>query len=304
MGYVLKGFYFLKSNDFLERVSQHSGSLSLLAKSGDFEVMELLIHEGKEFIAVPGETSHLIEFFYIISGSVYDHTHDANYTSGDLFYLNRLQSPIYFTAETDTKLLYIINESMFFMLSDKIQKLMETIEKVEEKDFYTEKHCNRVMEYSIALAKELQLQDIDLMTLGYASLFHDLGKIEIPIDILQKPSRLTDMEFESIKQHPIKGRALADEINLINMGEIIEQHHERNDGTGYPFGLDSSSIRIEAKIISIVDCYDAMTSDRPYRKKMSQEEAIDELLKYRGIHYDEVIVDTFIHKVLKKSPIE
>jgi len=290
----MEGFYHLKNGEFLEKVKQNSGSLSLLAKLGDFEVMELIINEHKEFILVPGDSSQLVEFFYLISGQIKDETHGLIYQTGDIFYVNRLKSPIYFLALEDTKLLYILNESMFFMLSDKIKKLIKTIEKVEEKDLYTEKHSNRVMEYAIMLAKKLNLNSIDLMTLGYASLFHDLGKIDIPNEILMKPEKLTSEEFEAIKQHPLHGRILADEINLIDMGEIIEQHHERIDGSGYPNGLKKDAIRIEAKIISLVDCYDAMTSDRPYRKQLSKEEALNELIKYRGIHYDEVIVDAFI----------
>jgi len=202
----MEGFYHLKNGEFLEKVKQNSGSLSLLAKLGDFEVMELIINEHKEFILVPGDSSQLVEFFYLISGQIKDETHGLFYQTGDIFYVNRLKSPIYFLALEDTKLLYILNESMFFMLSDKIKKLIKTIEKVEEKDLYTEKHSNRVMEYAIMLAKKLNLNSIDLMTLGYASLFHDLGKIDIPNEILMKPEKLTSEEFEAIKQHPLHGR--------------------------------------------------------------------------------------------------
>lgn len=290
----MEGFYHRKKDHFLERVQQNSGSLALLAKSGEFEVMEFVINEGKEFIILPADSEQLVEFFYVMEGIIDDETHHETYSHGDIFYVNRLKSPVFLMATSTTKLLYVINESLFFFMSEKIQKLKQTIIKVEEKDIYTERHSSRVMEYSVLLAKRLHLKEIDLMTLSYAALFHDLGKIDIPTEILQKPSQLSNEEYESIKQHPILGRALADEIQLISMGEIIEQHHERLDGSGYPNGLKGDQIRIEAKIISLVDCFDAMTSDRAYRKSMTVEAALAELLKYRGIHYDEQLVDAFI----------
>lgn len=291
----MEGFYYRKKDQFIERVHQNSGSLALLAKTGEFEVMEFVIHEGKEFIILPAENSEqLVEFFYVMEGIIDDETHHETYLVGDIFYVNKLKAPVFLKATTTTKLLYVINESLFFMMSEKMKKLKQTIIKVEEKDIYTDRHSHRVMEYSMLLAKRLHLKEIDLSTLSYAALFHDLGKIDIPIEILQKPSKLTNEEYERIKQHPILGRVLADEIQLISMGEIIEQHHERLDGSGYPNGLKGDQIRIEAKIISLVDCFDAMTSDRAYRKSMTVEAALAEIIKYRGIHYDEQLVDAFI----------
>lgn len=296
----MNGFNYLKKGDNLEKVKQNSGSLALLAKIGKFELMEQFIHKRKEFCITPGDNKELIELFYILEGKVKNDTNDTILEEGDLFYVNQLEHPVFFQSLEDTRLLYFINDSLFVMLSDIIQKLKDMIDMVEKKDLYTGKHSHRVMELSVKLAKKLDLPDVDIMRLSYASLFHDLGKIDIPDSILQKPDKLTYDEFEIIKNHPLLGRHLADEIKLVNIGIIIEQHHERIDGTGYPYKLTGDNICIEAKIISIVDCFDSIISDRPYRKGLSKEFAISELIKYKGSHYDANIVDVFV-EILEKD---
>ncbi|MBN2222055.1 MAG: HD domain-containing protein [Vallitaleaceae bacterium] len=297
----MEGFHYQKKDTCLEKVTQNSGSLALLAKAENLEVMELIIHSGKEFILIPSENDQLVEFFYILNGTIHDETHSLLYQKGDLFYINRLKEPIYLVAKSTTKLLYILNESLFFMLSDKMKKLISTITKVEEKDTYTEKHSNRVMEYAVMLAKSLDTPSIDMTALTYSALFHDLGKIDIPTEILQKPGRLSQEEMELIRKHPALGKALADEIHLANMGDIIEQHHERIDGSGYPKGLKDEEIRIEAKIIGIVDSFDAMTSDRAYRRGLSRDEALHELEIHKGSWYDSQLVDLFAQIIRSKS---
>lgn len=297
----MEGFHYQKKDTCLEKVTQNSGSLALLAKAENLEVMELVIHSGKEFILIPSENDKLIEFFYVLNGIIHDETHSHIYQKGDIFYINRLKEPVYLVAKSTTKLLYILNESLFFMLSDKMKILMNTITKVEEKDTYTEKHSNRVMEYAVMLAKALGKTDIDMTALTYSALFHDLGKIDIPTEILQKPGQLSNEEFDMIRKHPALGKALADEIHLANIGEIIEQHHERIDGSGYPRGLKGDEIRIEARIIGIVDSFDAMTSDRAYRNGMSVEGALQELNLHKGSWYDAALVDLFIRLIRDKS---
>jgi len=291
----MDGYYYLKNGDYLERVTQSSGSLSLLGKAGDFEVMEQVIKEDVEFCVIPGDKEKLVEFFYILKGKVKNNADGTIMGSGDIFYVNQLETAMYFTVVKKAKLLYIINDSLFVMLSDSISKLTKKLAIIEKKDVYTEKHSERVMKYTIALAKKIGLDNVNMMELTYASLFHDLGKIEIPDEILLKPAKLTREEFEYIKKHPALGKVYVDEIKYMkNIGMIIEQHHERIDGSGYPLGLKGDEICQEAKIIAIVDSYDAMTTDRSYRKAMTDEEAIAELLKYKGSYYDAKILQAFI----------
>ena len=136
----------------------------------------------------------------------------------------------------------------------------------------------------------------------FAAVYHDIGKINVPDAILLKPASLSEEEFEYIKKHPTDGRKLFEKTYLCDIGEIIEQHHERLDGSGYPFGLKDEEICIEAKIVAVLDSYDAMTSDRPYRKGLSAKIAMEELKRFAGIHYDKKIVEIF-EEVLKEEGI-
>lgn len=296
----MSGFYYLKDGGYLERVEQKSGTLALLAKQGNLEVMEQMIIKDKEFCVFPGESEELVEFFYILYGNVKNVTLDLNLSQGDVFYVNRLNEPQYFQAMEETKLLYVVNDSIFSMLSDSIKNLTSKIRVVEEKDTYTTKHSTRVMDYTYKLAKKLSSEHdmfLHMMELSYASMFHDIGKVDIPDSVLLKPGKLTAEEYECIKDHPTLGKKYADEIKFINIGPIIEQHHERYDGSGYPKGLKGDEICLEAQVISIVDTYDAMTSERVYRKAFTSEEAVTEILKYRGIHFSELITDAFVEMI-------
>ena len=127
-------------------------------------------------------------------------------------------------------------------------------------------------------------------SLALAALFHDIGKIFVPDEILNKPDRLSDDEFSYIKKHSTDSQILLKDKFEERVGKIVEQHHERLDGSGYPNGLKGDEILIEAKIISVSDSYDAMTSDRAYKKAMSPKAAIDELKLMTGKQYDELIV--------------
>jgi HD-GYP domain-containing protein (c-di-GMP phosphodiesterase class II) len=121
--------------------------------------------------------------------------------------------------------------------------------------------------------------------------------VKIPLDILQKPDKLSNEEWEVMKRHSIYGREILEETQLpllMNAGLIVEQHHERYDGKGYPYGLAKDDIKIEASIISVVDSYDAITTDRPYHKGKTKEEAIFEIKRYRGTMYHPIVVDTFL----------
>lgn len=296
----MNGFNYLRNGDYLEKVEQKTGTLALLAKQGNLEVMEQLINKGNDFCIVPGSDSQLIEFFYILFGKVMNTTKDLTLAQGDLFYVKDFNEPQYFEAIEDSKLLYIVNGSIFPMLSDSIKNLTSKIRIVEEKDIYTEKHSSRVMSLTYSLAKKLSKEQgmyPNIMALSYASRFHDIGKVDIPDSVLLKPGKLTAEEYECIKDHPTLGKKYTDEIKFIDIGEIVEQHHERYDGSGYPKGLKGDEICLEAQLISIVDTYDAMTSERVYRKAFTSQDAIAEILKYRGIHFSELITDSFVEMI-------
>lgn len=160
---------------------------------------------------------------------------------------------------------------------------------------YTAKHSSRVVNFSVALAKKLSLDQKEIEKIRVAAELHDIGKLGIGKEILNKPSNLTNHEYEKIKKHPEIALKLLKELSfIIDVVNIVYYHHERIDGQGYPEKLKGNEIPIGAKIVSIADAYDAMTSDRVYRKAMSKEDAIKELMRCKGTQFDSELVNLFI----------
>lgn len=166
---------------------------------------------------------------------------------------------------------------------------------VDAKDQITHGHIRRVQAYAVGLAKAIGLtDDVQLKALEAAALLHDMGKLAIPEHILNKPGKLSAAEFEKMKKHASIGADILSAIDFpYPVVPIVRHHHERWDGKGYPHGLSGAEIPIGARILSVVDCFDALTSDRPYRRALSDDEALQVLLDDRGTAYDPLIVDTF-----------
>ena len=174
------------------------------------------------------------------------------------------------------------------------------INAIEAKDPYTSGHANRVGEYSVAIAQEINLSSKQIEIIKNAALLHDIGKIGIDDRILNKQERLSDLELEVIKNHPSIGYDIIKDIGFLkDVMNIVKHHHEKWDGSGYPQGLKGSEIPIETTILTISDAYDAMTTDRPYRKALSSEEAVKELLKYSGTQFNPEIIDKAIETLRK-----
>lgn len=167
---------------------------------------------------------------------------------------------------------------------------------IEANDLYTRGHCERVTEYALALGRELGLSSNQLMTLEYASLLHDVGKIGVPTEIINKTGQLSKDEMQYIYKHPELGYSIVVKVPFLkDCAEILLQHHERYDGSGYPKGVMGNSIRREARIIAIADSFDAMTSARPYRKQpLTEKEAIEQLVSNKGTQFDSDMVDYFV----------
>jgi HD-GYP domain-containing protein (c-di-GMP phosphodiesterase class II) len=167
---------------------------------------------------------------------------------------------------------------------------------VEADDNYTAYHCRSVVELATAVGQELKMKPDDVQELEIAALLHDVGKIAIPKEILNKPARLTEAEFELMKTHTVEGQALLDRIGgrLARVGAIVRSCHERWDGRGYPDGMLGEEIPLAARIVFCCDAYSAMTTDRPYRKAMPRAEAITELRANAGSQFEPRIVDALI----------
>ena len=179
---------------------------------------------------------------------------------------------------------------------------------IDAKDQVTHGHIKRVQNYARELAIAIGIKsEIQLKAIQAAAVLHDTGKIAIPEAILNKPGPLTTDEFEVMKQHAAMGADIISSVNFPYPVEpIVRYHHENWDGTGYPEGLMGTDIPIGARILSVVDCFDALTSDRPYRGRLSDSEAVEILLKRRGNMYDPLVVDTFlrVHRLMPEGPID
>ncbi|WKV07644.1 HD domain-containing protein [Thermoanaerobacterium sp. CMT5567-10] len=166
---------------------------------------------------------------------------------------------------------------------------------VEAKDRYTKGHSLRVSKYAAIIGESMGLPKDEIEKLKIAGILHDIGKIGISDKILTKPGKLTKEEYDKIKQHPSISKKILEPIGLSkDIIDGIEKHHERYDGKGYPFGLDDDNIPLIAAILCVADSFDAMTSDRSYRKGMPFDEAVNELLKYKGTQFNPRVVDSVI----------
>ncbi len=194
-------------------------------------------------------------------------------------------------------------------LKETLAKLQDTLEKtihafasaIEKKDPYTAGHQKRVAQLAIEIAKEMGLSESSQRTVYFAGLVHDIGKISIPMEILSKPGRLNNAEFEVIKAHPQTGYEILKEIEFPwPIADIVLQHHERLDGSGYPLGLKNDEITLEARILAVADVVEAMASHRPYRPALGIDEALKEINEKKGILYDPDVVNACI-KLFKEK---
>jgi len=163
---------------------------------------------------------------------------------------------------------------------------------VEADDHYTGMHSRDVVQLSLAVAREMQLDSTQQRSLEFAALLHDIGKIRVPKEIINKPGKLDANEWELIRHHPVDGEQMLQLVGgtLASVGQIVRASHERYDGEGYPDGLAGDEIPIEARIIFACDAFSAMTTDRPYRSRMSTGKALDELARFAGTQFDPHVV--------------
>lgn len=181
-------------------------------------------------------------------------------------------------------------------LADLFKGILLSLKKLMElRDLYTAEHQRRVTNLAIRLAKHLKIDKERLKSLYVASVLHDIGKMIIPMAILNKPSKLSSPEFEIVKLHPYTGYLILKELNFMPIAaKIVLQHHERLDGSGYPEGLKDENILPEAKILGVADVVVAMYEHRPYRPSLGLEKAIEEITQKAKILYDPQVVETCV----------
>ena len=165
---------------------------------------------------------------------------------------------------------------------------------IEARDQYTHDHVLRIAAYAQTLAKELQWDEADCETLEFGAILHDIGKLDVPVSILLKPGPLTQSEWEQMRRHPAHGAHMLEGIDYLAPAiPIVLYHHENWDGSGYPEGLAGEKIPLGARLLSVVDSFDAMTTSRPYRDAIPPQDAFDEIIGLTGIKYDPIITKAF-----------
>ncbi len=195
-------------------------------------------------------------------------------------------------------------------LQNSMEKLRKTLEGIiqamaltaEARDQYTAGHQRRVADLACAIAEEMNLSEEQIDGIRMAGVIHDIGKISVPAEILSKPGRITDIEFSLIKTHSQVGYDILKEIEFPwPIAQIILQHHERIDGSGYPSGLKGEEILLEAKVLAVADVIEAIASHRPYRPSLGIDKALEEISRNKGIFYDSDVVDACLRLFKEKD---
>lgn len=298
---MVKGLDILR-NEYLETVQNRSTTLSLLGRGGGMELMKQTVQKDKLMILFPSEETDIHEFFYVLKGELELQVNGETIrlSPDDLISTNDLDEPVQMIAKTEVSILSLSNSLVFHSVSEEIKELQRVGGLVEKKDKYTHKHSLRVSQFAVKTAKRMKLDRQRMDDLFIASILHDIGKINIPEEVLNKPGKLTNEEFDMIKKHPGDGADMLRKTAYKKLADIVEQHHERINGRGYPFGLKADEILLEAKIIGVCDTFDAMTEDRSYRKAYTSEYAMEEIRNLSGIQYDPEVVEAF-EKVLQQE---
>ncbi|MGE4455033.1 MAG: HD domain-containing phosphohydrolase [Sphaerochaeta sp.] len=192
-----------------------------------------------------------------------------------------------------------LRKTKYTLQHSTISMLEAFSETIEQKDPYTKGHCHRVRTLAVALGKALNLDETTLQIIEGGALLHDIGKISIPEEILNKNGSLTDEEYAIIKTHPEAGVRIITHIPAFEQYlPIVRSHHERIDGRGYPDRMEGNSISLDVKVVSLADAFDAMTSSRAYRSALPTELAVEELKLNAGTQFDVDLVDVFIEHEL------
>lgn len=223
-------------------------------------------------------------------------TKQEGYTREDLYFLNILSNHL--AASIENARLYAN------VKKDYINTIYALAAAVDAKDHYTHGHSATVMKYSTKIAEKMSMSEAEIETIKYAGLLHDIGKIGISENIINKPGKLTNDEYAIIKMHPQLGANIISKIeSLKKLVPLVLSHHEWVNGTGYPLGLRGEEIPMGARIIAIADAFSTITSKRPYREERSVDFAVKEIQKYSGTQFDARLVTAFI-KLLKEEEAE
>lgn len=292
---AMKGFKILTSKESIEFAENTAGQFRLKAFDDGIELFQVDVYAGKSILCQPKDCEKNLNACVVLSGSIQHQLTGQILKPGDLYAFMDLSDTHYLSVLEDSTLLMIARRGHFLKKISKLSVFSEQMEKIQQTDHYTGNHCDTTGTLAAQIATRLRLNERQIENVLYAGKIHDVGKIRVPGEILNKPGPLTDEEYDIMKQHTQDGcHIVQNEIQSPAIAQIILDHHERLDGSGYPRGLKAEEISIEAKIIAVTDSYDAMTTDRPYRKAFSRDYAFDELRRFSGSHYEPEVVEALI----------
>ena len=291
--------FLFRANEYLERFVRGNAEIRLLDK---WRASDIILHHMPDHVTFYLDSSADwpgFEFIYVLEGELTYLGADTSSTlrQGDYIVRHLVEEESHFETRTPVKLLSFSSPPAFDEVREETQEFHELATQVEA-DEYVDGHSRRLEKMAVAVGEEMELTGEQIFNLSYAAYFHDIGKANVPKEILQKPGKLSDEEWRIMKRHSQWGRELLEKKPFLqSVAEVVEQIHERIDGQGYPHGLQGEEIALEARIIAVVDAYDAMTTDRPYRRAMPRSEALRELRTSMGTQFDADVVQAFLRVV-------
>lgn len=290
-----------RKGDPLDRVEKRSAIVELLASAGSIEITRHEVEAGRHIWLYASDEWSGFELVYVLSGTIALEGRDGDpvtLEAGDYLYHQGLPEKEYFRAETDVEMLLVSNAPSFHLMRSELEGMMSLVVSVDEKDPLTEGHCTRIERLAIVTGERLGLPAHELVDLSYAAYLHDIGKLKVADEILNKTGELTESEWEEMKRHPEFGAEILQEKDFLGgAAEIVRAHHERFDGTGYPDRLKGEEVPIGARVVAVVDTYDAITSTRPYQRGQAKRKAIAELKDGAGTQFDPQVVRAFLEAI-------
>ena len=261
-------------------------------ESDFLEINIYVMNKGGNFYFVPPETPGGVKVYFIISGHLKNTTSDDHLYTNDSIILQPGDDYYIFSPEEDSIAYVSTYGDQAYERTKKRFALTDiTMESIEKKDHYTNQHCLKVLELAREMARRMKLNGKESYAFVTAARYHDLGKISISDEILNKPGPLTEDQYNDMKNHVIETRRLLSENFEEEVCLIAEQHHERLNGSGYPYGLKAKDIHEHAKALAVLDTFDAMTTDRIYKKGKTREEAFLELYTLADTHYERKYIE-------------
>lgn len=291
----MDGFHIHRDEENIKAYKNNAGLFRLLIEDDDLEVFESNINVGRSIICQPYESKDAINILIILEGKLF-YTNERRYIeAGNRIVFKNLQETHHLSVLEKTKLIMIRSSKHFTAQASKTNEVYEMIHQIQAKDNYTEEHCNTTGNLAVQIATLMKLSEEVIDNILHAGKIHDVGKILIPSEVLNKPSKLSADEYALIKEHSYEGyKIVMNETGNEMLAKIVLDHHERLDGSGYPNNLSADEISIEARILAVVDSFDAMISKRPYKAPKTVEEALMDLQSHMGTWYDEKVVETLI----------